>query len=48
MVYSIAFLVVKNGHQKDTCYIAIGLCAENVDTILSSITNKIGRANVFN
>ena len=47
VVYSIARLVVKNGHQKDTCYIAIGLRAQNVDTILSSIINTIGRANVF-
>lgn len=48
MVYSIARLVVKDGHQKDTCYIAVGLCAQNVDTIPSSTTNTIGRANVFN
>ena len=30
---------VKNGHQKDTCYDEIELCAQNIDTILGSIVN---------
>ena len=29
-----ARLVVKNGHQNDTCYNAIGLCAQNLHTNL--------------
>ena len=42
-----ARLVVKNEHQK-TCYNEIGLCAQNLDTILSSIVNiATGRAYVI-
>ena len=37
-----ARLVVKNGHQKDTCYKEIGLCAQNKDTVLGSVVNRIG------
>lgn len=44
-----AWLVVKNGDQKDTCYDEIRLCAqESVDTFLGSILNfTIGKAYVI-
>ena len=29
--------VLKNGHQKDTCYDEIGLCSQNVDIVLDLI-----------
>ena len=32
----------KNGHLKDMCLIEIGLCAQNVLTILGSIVNILG------
>ena len=31
-----ARFIVKNGRQKDTCYNEIGLCAQNIGTILYS------------
>lgn len=34
--------VFKNGHQKDTCYNEIGLCAKNIDTVLGSHVDKVG------
>lgn len=43
----IARLVVEYGHGKDICYDEIGLCALNIDTILSSIMNPIGRTYVI-
>lgn len=43
----IARFVVKNGHQPNTCYFGIGLRAPNIDTILGSIVNTIGRADVI-
>ena len=43
-----ARLVVKNdGHQKDTCYNEIGLCAQNKDTILGIVVNIIKRTSVI-
>ena len=30
-------------HQKDTCYDEIGLCVQNIDTILGTIVNIIIR-----
>ena len=39
--------VVKNGHLKDVCCHEIGLYAQNIDTILDSIMNTIGRAYVI-
>jgi hypothetical protein len=42
-----ARLVVMTGHQKDTCYNEIGLCAQNKDTVLGSVVNRLGRANVI-
>ena len=39
MVYT-ARLVVEYGHRKDICYDEIGLCAQIIDTILSSIINE--------
>ena len=43
-----ARLVVKNGHDKDSCYDDIELCAQNILTILGSILNiTIGRAFVI-
>ena len=42
-----ARLVVKNGHQKDSCHYECGLCAQSIYTILGSIVNIIGRANVI-
>ena len=42
-----ARLVVKNGHQKDSCHYESGLCAQSIDTILGSIVNTIGKANVI-
>jgi hypothetical protein len=43
-----ARFVVKNGHKKDTCFDEVGLCAQNIDTILDSIVNTIGRVYVIN
>lgn len=41
-------LVLKNVHQKDMCHNKIGLCPQNLYTILSSkILNTIGRAHVI-
>ena len=41
-------LVVKNGHPKDImCYDEIGLCAQNIDTILCSKVHTSGRPHVF-
>lgn len=37
------YVVDKNGHPYDTCYDAIGLCAQNVEIILGSIVNTIGK-----
>ena len=44
-----AWLVVKNGDQKDTCYDEISLCDQkSVDTVLGSILNfTIGKAYVI-
>jgi hypothetical protein len=43
----LATLIVKNRHQKDiSCHVKIGLCAQNVDTILGLILNTIGSAYV--
>ena len=43
-----ARLVVKNGHDKDSCYDDIELCAQDILTILGSILNiTIGRAFVI-
>lgn len=33
--------LMKNGHQKDTCYYEIEPYAQNLDTILGSTINKI-------
>ena len=35
------------GHRKEICYDEIGLCAQNIDTILISIINTIGRTYVI-
>ena len=42
-----ARLIVKNGHQKDTCYNEIALCAQNLDAVLGSIFNTIWRDYVI-
>ena len=42
-----ARLVLKNGHEKDTCCDENGLCAQNIDTILRSILNTFGMGGVF-
>ena len=42
-----ARLVVKNGHQKETCYNELELCAQNKDNVLGSVVNTIGRAYVI-
>lgn len=40
-----AWFIVLNGHQKDIFYNGVGVCAQNIDTILGSIVNiTIGRA----
>ena len=39
-----ARVVVKNGHQIDTCYNEIRLCAQIKDIIMGSILNTIARA----
>jgi hypothetical protein len=40
--------VVKNGHQKDMFYDEIGVCEQNIDTILHSLVNiTIGRVYVI-
>ena len=38
----LAKLKVKNGHQKDTCYDDIGLCAQIIAVVLGSIVNATG------
>ena len=40
-------LLVKNGKQTDTSYNKIGLCAQNMSTILGSVVDTIGRAYVI-
>lgn len=35
----------KNRHQKDECYYEIGLYGPNVEIVLGSIFDRIGRAN---
>ena len=35
----------KNRHQKDDCYYEIGLYGPNVEIVLVSIFDRIGRAN---
>jgi hypothetical protein len=40
----VAWLVSKNVHEKDMCYYEIGLCAQNIDTILGSIVNTFETA----
>ena len=45
-VSSMARFVVKNEHQKDTCYDEIGVCVQNVLNNLCFIVNMIGRAYV--
>ena len=40
-------LVVRNKHQKDMCCNEIGPCVQNMDIILVSIVNPIGRAYVI-
>ena len=35
----------KNRHQKDECYYEIGLYGQNVDIVLGSIFDRIGRAD---
>ena len=42
-----AKLVIKNEQQKEVIHNEIELCAEIVDNILESITNKIRRTYVF-
>lgn len=42
-----AGFVVKNKHQKAMCYDEIGLCIQNILTILGSILDTIGRAYVI-
>ena len=37
-----ARLVLKNGHEKDTCCDEIGFCAQNIDTILRSVVYTFG------
>lgn len=39
-------LVVRIGHQKNTCYTEIGLCVQNKDTFLSWVVDTIERAYV--
>ena len=39
----VTMLVIKNGHQKDTCRNEIGLYVQNVDTILGWIVTTFGR-----
>ena len=46
IVYT-ARVVVTNGHLNHTCYNEIGLCAQNIDTIMGEKINAIGRANVI-
>ena len=36
-------IVVKYGHQKDTYYDEIGLCAPNKDTIMIIVVNAMGK-----
>lgn len=36
-------LIVKNGHQKDTCYIEIAQCVENKDIILGLVAYTSGK-----
>ena len=36
-------LVVKSANQTESCYDEIGLCAQNLDIILGSVVNTIGR-----
>lgn len=43
-----ARLVVNNGRQKDTFYYDIGLCGQNVSTILGSILNTTGWGGLCN
>ena len=38
-----ARLVIKNGHQRELCYIENGLRARNTCTLLCSVDNIIGR-----
>lgn len=40
----VATLVVKYGHQIDTCYNKIELCVQNLDILLSSIVNTVDKA----
>ena len=47
-----ARLVVMNGHQKDTCYDEIGLCAQKVDNIKiehnwEGICDQVKRKRIF-
>lgn len=39
----IARLMVKIGHQNNTCHNEVGLCAHDINTILNAIVNAIGR-----
>ena len=46
--YSCIRVVVENVHQKHTiCYDNIGLCAQNIGTVICLIINTIGRAYVI-
>jgi hypothetical protein len=42
-----ARLSVKIGHQTKTCYDDIGVCVQNVNTLLGFILNTIGMTNVI-
>ena len=42
-----ARLVVKNGHQNDTCYYEIGLHSQNIDTILGQHLTHLGGVYVI-
>jgi hypothetical protein len=42
-----ARLVVNISYQKDTCNNEIGLCAQNIDTVVGSKVSTIGRACVI-
>jgi hypothetical protein len=41
-----AKFVVKKGQQNDMCHNEIELCAQNLDSIVGSILNTIGRTHV--
>lgn len=39
--------IVKNAHPKNMCYNGIGLCVQNINTILELNVNTIGRSDTI-